>query len=89
MRSTEESTDTFGKLGPKVEQPSKPAETWKPTDNPVIQQNRDGKLRTNQPLPKIPVITLHQPSLPEGTRFDELMEFLDLLANDPDRSPTL
>lgn len=49
MRSTEESTDTFGKLGPKVEQPSKPVDTWKPTSNPVIQKNQDGKLRTNIP----------------------------------------
>ncbi len=56
MRSTEESTDTFGKLGPKVEQqPAKPADTWKPTDNKYIQE-KDGKLRTNLPEPTWPAL---------------------------------
>lgn len=57
MRSTEEPTDTFGKLGPKVEQPvSKPQESWKPTDTPHIQQGSDGKLRTNLPEPTWPAL---------------------------------
>lgn len=50
MRSTDEPTDTFGKLPPKSPEPQKPAtDTWTNTDTPHIQRNQEGKLRTNLP----------------------------------------
>lgn len=55
MKSTHESTDNFGQLGQKkAPEPVKPAEVWRNTDTPHIQQNSDGKLRTNIPSPTWP-----------------------------------
>lgn len=50
MKSTDEPTDTFGKLPPKQPQPAQPKpDVWQKTDTPHIERNQDGRLRTNLP----------------------------------------
>lgn len=50
MRTTPDTqADTFGKLGPKVQEQPKPKEEWRPTETPNIERNEQGQLRTNDP----------------------------------------
>lgn len=54
MRTNEPEESTPWKpLGEKVVKSTAPMPDWKPlTHNADIEQGRDGRLRTNQPLPK-------------------------------------
>lgn len=51
MKTTPDTqADTFGTLGPKVQEQPKPAEQWRETDTPGIERNEQGQMRTNLPL---------------------------------------
>jgi len=51
MKTTpDNAADTFGTLGPKVQEQPKPKEQWRKTETPGIERNQDGQLRTSLPL---------------------------------------
>jgi hypothetical protein len=53
MRTNDPDPQPFQPLGEKVVKPEPLTPEWKPlSHNASIEQGRDGKLRTNQPLPK-------------------------------------